>query len=66
MKIKKLTLFWFSIMVLFVGIVIGAASVSKRYEQCVPDPTFHRIECCNKLSANGRCAIGQTVQLYNI
>lgn len=51
---------------LFIGIIIGAGFWGEKHTMCVPDPTFHRVECCNKLSANGHCVVGQSVQLYNI
>lgn len=51
---------------LFIGIIIGAGFWGEKHTMCVPDPTFHRVECCNKLSANSHCAVGQSVQLYNI
>lgn len=51
---------------LFIGIIIGAGFWGEKHTMCVPDPTFHRVECCNKLSANSHCSVGQTVTIYNI
>lgn len=62
---KKQTIFAI-IFGVFIGIIIGALIDGEKHTMCVPDPTFHRVECCNKLSANGHCAVGQSVMIYNI
>lgn len=48
------------------GIVVGWASMSQSLKQCVADPNFHRVECCHKLTADGHCAVGQSVDVYNV
>lgn len=50
----------------FIGLIIGILIFGEKHDYCVPDSEFNRIECCVKITANGHCAVGQPVAIYNI
>lgn len=49
-----------------IGIVIGANLFVAAPQSCVVDTTFNRVECCVHITADGHCAVGQDVTLFNI
>lgn len=59
-------LFFVSIVTSFIGIVIGANLFAAAPQSCVVDTTFNRVECCVHITADGHCAVGQDVTLFNI
>ena len=59
-------LFFVSIITSFIGIVIGARVFASAPQSCVVDSTFNRVECCAHITADGQCAVGQTVTVYNM
>lgn len=49
-----------------IGIVVGARVFASAPQSCVVDSTFNRVECCTHMTADGNCAVGQNVTVYNI
>lgn len=59
-------LFFISFITSVIGIVIGANLFAAAPQSCVVDTTFNRVECCVHITADGHCAVGQDVTLFNI
>ena len=59
-------LLFVSIITSFIGVVIGANVFATAPQTCHLDPTFNRVECCVHVTADGHCAVGQDVTIYNI
>ena len=59
-------LFFVSFIASFIGIVIGARVFASAPQSCVVDSNFNRVECCANVTADGHCAVGQDVTVFNI
>lgn len=59
-------LFFISFITSVIGIVIGTNLFAAAPQSCVVDTTFNRVECCVHIAADGHCAVGEDVMLFNI
>lgn len=56
----------FSIIASVFVVIVGACCSGNASQTCHLDSTFNRVECCTHITADGNCAVGQDVIIYNI